>query len=519
VTKVETDKYKAILDEVKDEKVAGHLWLKWKCLTDLFFLGYEILGLKEAKDKRGRRIVDPVFHSWLAGVLNTSEDVMCIVPRRFMKTTWVKIKLIQNILRDPFVRQALYSSTSDLVEQELLSIKRMAASPKLMALFPEVLVDPGEKGLGYQINRANQLTIWRDPKIGAPPQEAQIEAFGIGGNPVGKHFDVHIYDDIVTDKNSQTMEQLNKTREWYGYIQGVLEPGGQEIYIGTPYHYEDLTNFIQKEGIFERVYKRSYQEGGKIIYSYFTEKMMERIRKKMTPYQFSCQYECNPQPIEDQIFPPPQPTFTTLPPGKYVYYIAVDPAATTQSYSDETAIVVGAVNEISHLYVVEAYHFKKSGDEIAEIILKLNEQYSPRRIGIEFGLQEHLRHVLDLTKSNWENIQRKPISLPIESIKVSKDRSKFKRIELTAGSFIRSRRMWIQDRLIDLIKQMGLYNKNYSGKDDLVDALSMLFSVVEQFSFRYWKDPLGLVKKGVIYFEDLFKKKAKGLGYNERFVQ
>lgn len=520
MTKVETEKYKKILEDVGgDERSATTLWLKWKCLTDLFFLGYEILGLKEARDKRGRKLVDPVFHSWLAGVLNTTDDVMVIVPRRFMKTTWVKIKLLQNILRDPFIRQALYSSTADLVEQELLSIKRMASSPRLMSLFGEVLVDPGPKGMGWQINRGNQLTIFRDPKLGTPPQEAQIEAFGIGGNPVGKHFDLHIYDDIVTDKNSQTMEQLNKTREWYGYIQGVLEPGGQEIYIGTPYHYEDLTNFIQKEEIFDHVYKRSYQEAGRIIYSYYTEAMIRRLKKKYTPYQFSCQMECNPQPMEDQLFPPPQPTFDTLPPGKYNYYIAVDPAATVTAQSDETAIVVAAVNEISHVYVVEALHFKKSGDEIAEILLRLNERYNPRKIGIELGLQSHLKSVIELTKSNWEAMQRKPIHMPIEPIPIGRDRSKYQRINLTVGSFVRSNRMHISNNLLDLMKQMGLYNKNYSGKDDLVDALSMLFSIVEQFSFRYWRDPLGLVKKGFTYFEDFFKPRKKYLSYNERFSQ
>jgi hypothetical protein len=516
MTRVETDKYKEILEEVKDEKVAGTLWLRWKCLTDLFFLGYEILGMKEAKDKRGRKLVDPVFHSWLAGVLNTSEDVMVIVPRRFMKTTWVKIKLLQNILRDPFVRQALYSATSDLVEQELLSIKRMAANPKLINLFPEILVDPGPKGLGYQINRANQLTIFRDPKSGNPPQEAQIEVFGVGGNPVGKHFDVHFYDDLNNDKNTQTMEQLNKTREWYGYIQGVLEPGGQEVYTATPWHYEDLTAYIKRERVFENIYWRGYREQEHIIYSYFTEKMIARMKKRMTPYQFSCFMECNPQPMEDQLFPPPQPTFDTLPPGKYNYYISIDPAATLQTYSDETAIIVAAVNEISHVYVVEALHFKKSGDEIAEILLRLNERYTPRKIGIELGLQTHLKSVIELTKSNWEAAQKKGIHLPIEPIPIGRDRSKYQRINLTVGSFVRSKRMWIKSTLMDLIVQMGLYNKNYAGKDDLVDALSMLFSIVEQFSFRYWREPLGL--QGVKnMFEDFFKPKKKHLSYSERF--
>ena len=71
--------------------------------------------------------------------------------------------------------------------------------------------------------------------------------------------------------------------------------------------------------------------------------------------------------------------------------------------------------------------------------------------------------------------------------------------------------------LVDLMHQMSLYNKNYSGKDDLVDALSMVFSIVETFSYRYWKQPLGIIKRGFYTIEELFKKKV-AVGYNERFA-
>jgi hypothetical protein len=194
--------------------------------------------------------------------------------------------------------------------------------------------------------------------------------------------------------------------------------------------------------------------------------------------------------------------------------MAVDPAATVNTWSDETAIIVAAVNEIGYVFVEEAFHFKKTGDQTAEFILQLNEKYNPRKIGIEFGLQEHLRYIIDMKKSNWEAAQRKTISLPIEPIQITR-RDKYDRINLTLGSFVRSRRIAINSRLTDLMIQMGLYNKNYAGKDDLVDALSMIFSVVEQFSFKYWKDPLGLVKKGITIM-DLCKKKT-AMGYGDRF--
>jgi hypothetical protein len=770
-------KYKEFFEQTKNEEQATHLWLQWRCMTDLFFLGYEILGLREAKDRNtGRKLVDTHFHGWLCQVLSTSEDVMVIVPRRHMKTTWVKIKLIQNILKNPFVRQAMYSSTSSLVEQELASIKKMLQTPRLMALFPSLIPDPGKKGTGWEVNRASELTLYRNPEEGSSPQECQIEVYGAGSTVTGKHFDIHIYDDLISEKTTQTMEQVNKTREWYGYIQGVLEPGGQEIYIGTPYHYADLTTFIRNEGIYDKIYKRSVTENGQIIYSYFTQKMLDKIKKRMTPYQWSClpgdapiwmadgsfkdyrdihvgdyvmgyttgdrsvltksrvldkhskwadtvkvrlesgrevrctpdhlwftgqknksrkrslyakviesgsydwnkkgakgpyttyllhaidpsppitikdkldykwlagiidgegsckfssisitqsqeknpevcdmiektldslgikftrwirkprmghesadyfiinggrqvkvniiqngrpaksgqiantilgkkrpfdlmdkiieitpykeeevfsmqtetgnyiaygygskncQYVCDPQPQEDQLFPPPQPQFDELPKGKYTYYISVDPAATVKTWSDETAIVVGAVSEIGHVFIVDAFHFKKTGDKTAEFILQLNERYKPRKIGIEFRLQEHLRYVIELTKSNWEASQRTQIFLPIEGIDIS-NKSKYDRINLTLGSFIRSNRMAIKSNLTDLMTQMQLYNRNYSGKDDLVDACSMLFSVIDTFSFKYWSQPLGLVRKGMMTLETIFKKKT-AVGWEDRF--
>jgi hypothetical protein len=386
----------------------------------------------------------------------------------------------------------------------------------LMDLFPEVIPDPGKKGNGWQTNRAAELTLYRNPEDGAAPQECQIEVYGAGSTVTGKHFDIHIYDDLINEKTTQTMEQLAKTRDWYGYIQGVLEPGGQEIYIGTPYHHEDLTVWIEREGIYDRVVKRGYRENGKIIYSYFTEATIKKLQKRMTNYQFSCQFECQPIPREDQPFPPPQPQYDRLPDGKYNWYIAVDPAATTKTWSDETAIIVAAVNELSWVYVEEALHFKKPGNELAEILLKLNEKYHPHKIGIEFGLQEHLRHVIDLTKSHWEQVQGRPIPMPIEAVDISK-RDKYDRINLTLGSFVRGGKIKIKSTLVDLMHQMGLYNKNYSGKDDLVDALSMVFSIVDTFSYRYWKNPLGLIKKGFFTLEELFKKK-EAVGYSDRFA-
>ena len=264
-----------------------------------------------------------------------------------------------------------------------------------------------------------------------------------------------------------------KAREWYSYVQGVVGAVALETVTCTPYHYADLYADIIEEEIITKVYRRPCIENGKPIYKFYTLQDYERMKKKMGPYIWSAQMMCDPSPVEDMLFPPPQPTYKELPPdGKYKHYITIDPAATIHKHSDETAMVVVAVDERGEVYVREALHFKKTGNEIARILIQLAEKYKPEKIGIELGLQEHLRGIIELVKNHWEASTERKIDLPIEGIKIGHD-SKFDRVNWTLGSFVRERKVHIHESLTDLMLQMEKFSPNYQGRDDLVDALSM----------------------------------------------
>jgi hypothetical protein len=472
---------------------ANLLWMRWKCLHDLFYLGNDVLGLGGAKDRRGKSIVDPRLHRWLCGLLEREGDKMILIPRRHAKTFWVKVRIMQLILADPdVVRVALYSKTSNLVEAELKSIVRMFQSPTLMSLFPEEIPDPGKNMNGWSRVTANMLTIKRSGET--TPQENQLEVYGAGATVTGKHFDDHFYDDILNEDDSNTPEGNRRTIEWYGYIQGVLEPGGTETVTGTPYHYSDLYHYIEQEKIYgDAVFRKPAIVNGKPIYSFYTLGMLDRMKKRMGPYMFSAQMMINTIPREDQLFPPPQPTWPTPNlPGKdekYKYYITIDPAASVKKYSDETAFCVAAINSIGVVYIVECFGVKKTGDQIAQIVMQLNERYKPVKIGMEAGLQEHLATVIRMVKTQWEEGQGHPIALPLLSMSV-KQVSKFNRINLTLGSFVRQGKIFFHPNLHRLFEQMEKINPNYEGKDDLVDSCAMVFQLVEQFSFKSWENPL-----------------------------
>ena len=495
------------------------LWTRWKCLTDLYFLGSEVLGMKEARRKRpGGKwfyLLDDKFHGWMCNALSSKGDKMIIVPRGHLKSAWVKVKIVQDILKDPNIRIGFYSVTTGLVQNQLVSIKRLFQHPNLQKLFPAQVPLPGKKEQAWGRATADVLTVWREK--GSQVQENQIEVYGAESTVVGKHFDVHYYDDLIDDDVVRTAERLAKVREWYGYVQAILEPGGQEIMTGTPYHYSDLYSSIENDGIYDNVFRRPAVENGKPVYNYFTLKMLERLKKRMGSYLFSCQYMVNPTPDEDKIFPAPQPTFVTLPKGEYAYYMTVDPAGTVGTHSDETAITIAAVDKIARVYILESFGMKKKGDDIARILLEKNEKYNFARIGIEFGVMANLQVIIDMVKKQWERAQNKEVKLPIESIKLKSIKgSKFERINLTLGSMLRQGKVKIYHSLTKLMDQMEMLTPNYEGKDDLVDSAAMIFQLPGSISFRHWSDPI-FGQPDAFTVENLFKKEPKNT-YTDKFA-
>jgi len=216
-------------------------------------------------------------------------------------------------------------------------------------------------------------------------------------------------------------------------------------------------------------------------------------------------------------FPPPQPTYTDLPEGDYTWYIACDPAATTEKYSDETAIIVAAVSSMGNVFITREYHGRWPGNETAKRLITLAAEIKPRKLGIELGLQEHLKYIIDSEKSNWEEVNKRTLPVYIEPIRVANKRNKFDRVNWTLGAFVKEGKVKIHESCIDLMAQMDRFNKNYAGKDDLVDAASMIFQIVDMFSYKnYTKEQPVFQVKDWFTVEDL--RPRPKMGWEKRFV-
>lgn len=493
MTTSEQKKFDEISAEVKDPDLAGKLFMRWKVLTDLYFFGSEVYGLNKAKGLNGRYRLDPKLHRQMASLLEDEEDRLLLYPRLHMKTTWAKLSVIQRVLRNPFVRIGMWSRTSKLIRKELANIKNTFASPILRELFPDIIPDPGKNFNGWEKSTMDELTIFRDPELGSSPQENQIEVWGIDATVTGHHYDVHYYDDIINEKSVTTPDQVEKVETWWQHIQAIKELMAVEKMTGTRYHLRDVYGLIMQEGHFGNNFiVRKAIESGKPIYSFFSLKDLEKIKKRMGAYAFSTQMMNDPVPQEDRVFSPPYPMWseTMIDAEDQIFYITIDPAPTTRKSSNFTGVCVASVPQKtkSKLFFHRAYRVKKDPAELASHIVDLIYMYKPRRVGIEYGLQGALQYLIDIKMKEREKTGDsilRPLFVPISIAQGAKA----DKIRRTIGAFIRDSRAYFKPEMRELFMQMDSFNPHSKDNDDdILDAASMMMQTVEYFAPSQWEN-------------------------------
>jgi predicted phage terminase large subunit-like protein len=215
--------------------------------------------------------------------------------REHYKSTIITFgKTIQDILRshgdDPIDGQeitvGLFSHTRPNSKGFLRQIKREFETNQLLKdLFPDIL---------YQ-NPHKESVKWSEDdgiivKRKTNPKEATIEAWGVvDGQPIGKHFSLLVYDDIVTAESVTTPEMIAKTTEMLVLSYALGAEGGQRRFIGTRYHFADTYREIIKRGTAKpRIHQITIDgevTGEPVL---MTRERVAEKRRDMGPYIFSC---------------------------------------------------------------------------------------------------------------------------------------------------------------------------------------------------------------------------------------
>lgn len=489
VTPSDKERFLRYRKELKnDEGKAFEMYMRYKILSDLYFFGAKVLGWENDVDKRGKHFLHPPLHRWMAAKIGSSEDELILVARKHLKSMWMKLFCLQQILIDPYVRIGLFSVSPTLVKAQLAEIKKWACNPWILKLFPDQVPTPGKNYNNWQKSTSNFLTIYRSDKKSV--QGEQITALGAGAHVAGLSVDIAIVDDIEDDKTTTTPDMMKKTRAWWGYIQSVLMAGGLTKVAGTFYHYNDIYNEMIRKGQFskEHIHRMPGIVDGKIIYPFFTKERYEKMRKIQSPYIFSCQVMLNPTPKEDMPFPPPQPVFDELPEDSagYQFYIGIDPAAKAKSTSDDTGFVVVAKNKINQIFVVEAEGLRIPHEDIVDRLILKVMQYLPYKVAIELGnFEQGINYILADKQSQYELVNKCKVPIRIEAISTGSMLKKSTRMANAIGPWVRTGKLFIKSSCIQLIEQMDTYSGRGDERDDIIDALSMVFLAINNYNYTH----------------------------------
>lgn len=473
---------KTLEDELFEEAVK---WtIRWKCENDLYFLGSEILGLKNAIDRlNGRKRLDPNIHKRMASEFQDSRSSLHLWPRDHMKSTWMKIAIVQLLLKNHNIRIGMWTSTKNLVKKQLNSIKGHFRNKDLLKWYPELNVK-------WKLDNAEAFTIMRDEDEDI--QEAMVEAFSVQTGATGNHYDYHFYDDIITRDTVKSPTKMENVREWWAEMQSIKGISSPEKMVGTRYHLHDIYGEIIDEGHYDLISSHScWKSPGVPIYSYYTAEDLEAKRRKQGDYYFSCQYENNPNPIQSKIFP--EPTIYESAPKNPVWYIGVDPAASTNKGADQTGIAIACTSKDfpECIFFTHCYGYPNDPENLASHLADLVVQFKPKKLCVEFGVMTALKPLIVNAITEAERIARTRITTIIEDVPTGREKKAVK-FNLTLGAYMRTGRAKFSYELKKLFRQFDTYNVNTeNNKDDLIDACCMCLFGIPQFTIRHLPNKAG----------------------------
>lgn len=194
---------------------------------------------------------------------------------------------VQEILRDPETTIGILSYSKPVANRFVDQIRRALEMPVLTRLYPDVLWERPPK-----LNWSTQggLIVKRRTN----PKEPTVSGSGlVDGQPIGMHYRLRIYDDVVVPASVTTPEQIVKTTEaWELSLALGTEDGGRSWYAGTRYHPDDTYSVILGRGALRERRRLCVDVNGNP--TMMTREALESLRRDMGPGTWSAQMLQNP---------------------------------------------------------------------------------------------------------------------------------------------------------------------------------------------------------------------------------
>lgn len=454
--------------------------IRWMCRNDRYFLLTCGMGRADA--------VHPWIYDRCREVEKEPEGHLDLWSRYHYKSTIISLGgTVQEILRNPEITIGIFGHVLALSKKRVGQIQRALESDRLVALFPDILHDKppmrgwsAEKGLIVK-RRGN-------------PNEPTVQACGlVDGQPIGAHYDLRVYDDIVTAESVSTPEQIAKTTAaWELSLALGTAEGGRAWYCGTRYHPQDTYQELIDRGVLKERRRICYDEDGNPVLS--PKKELEKLRRDMGPRTFAAQMLQTPvgegvRTFRDTWFH----TLERMPDaGPMNRYILIDSANAKKKTNDYTVMWVVGLNKDNCYYILDGIRDRLNLAERTRTLFDLVERWAPNLVLWEqVGLASDVEHVkLEQDSIGWH--------FPI--VQVKQHVPKNDRIGWLVP-FFEQGRIWFPNRIlkrtvtgetVDLVHDFEHYEYSVHPivkHDDMLDCLANIMHPTAKGHMRFPVSP------------------------------
>ena len=341
---------------------------------DKYILGYNLMELQP--------------HEGLCSfVSNPQYDHQLILePRGCFKTSCITIGYtIWRIIKNPNIRVLIDSEDLSIAKTFLREIKaHFEFNEELRKLYGDFV--------GDKWTEAEIIVKKRTKKH---LKEPTVSTSGVETTRVSQHYDLILRDDLHSQQNIATPEQIEKVKQHVQLSLSLLEPEGQEITIGTRWHFNDVySDILEKEearkktGLASRyhirIHKAIYDDGGLHFPTRLNREFLDNQRFEQGSYVFSCQYQNEPVDQASAKFRKSWfQYYGDKRPQDLIITSTLDPAISEKDSACYTTIVTVGTDYEGNIYILDLYRDRVNPKKVIDAIFRVYDQWKPIRFGIE----------------------------------------------------------------------------------------------------------------------------------------
>lgn len=378
-------------------------------------------------------------------------------------------------------------------------------------LFPEILPTTSEIWSNFSLHH-------RVPSAARAASgghgEGTFDFLGVGGALQSRHYNgMVVEDDLVGRKAIESASIMDKTVEYHRLMVGAFEnedaiEENDELVVGNRWGYVDLNSYIREHEPEFRIVNHSAMGGccdihppdQPIFPEEFNELKLERWRRRLGNYLYSCQFLNNPSAPENADFKADDLRYFSLqkeistngeqwvihhetangivkkniPVSHLNLCVVADPNHSGNSGSGRCrhAIITVGLSSDGDFYAIDPWALASNFDTFYAKIYEMTDKWRVKKVGVEsYAAQKYIIHHIEyINKTTGRYMKVVPLEGEVDAGDGEMTRKKEFRIRNVISPIVESGHLWIQRRSVDFFGEFSTFPKGRY--KDLLDAFA-----------------------------------------------